>query len=214
MAIATTPASVSSVPGSTGRPAVARMPIGLVPTRRGTSRTTCRRRWSCGDRRTFWHTHRIPGWCVRRRTHWTAAVCRPESSARQRHGCPIRSSRGTATATNSRSNRRAMARASTASASRLSVIIRTSRLRSNRRASSFRRPSASSSGPRATADRLLATRLTTRKAPSATQLWGSAMVNVPTGGRKKKLSASIAATEVATATRSRDVAATSRTTSR
>ena len=38
------------------------------------------------------------------------------------------------------------------------------------------------------------------------------MVKVPTGGRKKKLKASIAAIEVATATHNRDVAATTRTT--
>ena len=94
--------------------------------------------------------------------------------------------RGTATAANDRSNRRATARAITVRASRLSVIISTSRLRSNRRASSSRRPSASAVRARATADRLLATRLTARNAKSATQLCGSAIVKVPTGGRKKK----------------------------
>ena len=40
------------------------------------------------------------------------------------------------------------------------------------------------------------------------------MVNVPTGGRKKKLKQSIATTDVATATHSRDVAATTSTISR
>ena len=40
------------------------------------------------------------------------------------------------------------------------------------------------------------------------------MTNAPTGGRKKKLKASIAAIDVVTATHSRDVAATSRTTIR
>ena len=38
------------------------------------------------------------------------------------------------------------------------------------------------------------------------------MVNVPTGGRKKKLNASIATTDVVTATQSRELAATSSTT--
>jgi hypothetical protein len=37
------------------------------------------------------------------------------------------------------------------------------------------------------------------------------MTNAPTGGRKKKLKASIAAIDVVTATHNRDVAATSRT---
>ena len=52
------------------------------------------------------------------------------------------------------------------------------------------------------------------KATSAIQFWGSAIVKVPIGGRKKKLRQSIAATEVITATRSREVAATSSTTNR
>src|SRR5206468_6649666 len=67
---------------------------------------------------------------------------------------------------------------------------------------------------RATAERLLATRLTTRNANNAIQLCGSAMTNAPTGGRKKKLKASMAAIDVVTATHNRDVAATSRTTIR
>jgi len=123
-------------------------------------------------------------------------------------------SRGSATAISSRSKRRATERARTISASGLSVIIRTSRLKSNSRASSSRRPTASWVRACATADRLLATRLTDRNANSATQLCGSAMAKWPTGGRKKKFSASIAAIDVTTATRSRDVAATTRTTSR
>src|SRR5262245_17602363 len=36
-----------------------------------------------------------------------------------------------------------------------------------------------------------------RNATSATQFWGSAMVSVPTGGKKKKLNANMAATEAA-----------------
>lgn len=39
---------------------------------------------------------------------------------------------------------------------------------------------------RATADRWPATRLTVRSANSAIQFCGSAIVSVPTGGRKKK----------------------------
>src|SRR5262249_59502152 len=74
--------------------------------------------------------------------------------------------------------------------------------------------SATAVRSRATADRLLATRLTTKNANSAIQLCGSAMTNAPTGGRKKKLKASIATIDVVTATHSRDVAATSRTTIR
>ena len=99
-------------------------------------------------------------------------------------------------------------------ASRPSVVISTSRLRSNRRASSSRRARASSVRARATAERLLATRLTARNANSATQFCGSAIVNVPTGGRKKKLKASTATIDIATATRKVETAATTRTTSR
>ena len=52
--------------------------------------------------------------------------------------------------------------------------------------------SASRARSCAAADRLLAMTATTRNANSAIQFCGSAMVNVPTGGRKKKLSVSIA----------------------
>ena len=65
---------------------------------------------------------------------------------------------------------------------------------------------------RATADRLLATRLTARNAKSATQLCGSAIVKVPTGGRKKKFRHNIATSDVMTAIARRDVAATTSTT--
>jgi hypothetical protein len=61
---------------------------------------------------------------------------------------------------------------------------------------------------------LLATRLTARKANRAIQLFGSAIVNAPTGGRKKKLKASIATTEVRTAIDRREVAATTKMTIR
>ena len=90
----------------------------------------------------------------------------------------------------------------------------TSRLKSNRRASSSRRSTASSVRVRATADRLLATRLTARNVNNAIQFCGSTIVNVPTGGRKKKLMKRTDAIDVATATRSRDVAATTSTTIR
>ena len=63
-------------------------------------------------------------------------------------------------------------------------------------------------------ERLLATRLTARNVKSATQFCGSAIVSVPTGGRKKKLKAIIAATEVVTATQSAEVAAATSTMSR
>ena len=105
-----------------------------------------------------------------------------------------------------------MDRARTESASRLSVIMSTSRLRSNSRASSSRRPIASCVRALATAERLLATRLTARKANNATQFCGSAIVNVSTGGRKKKLRQSIETMEVTTATQRREVAATTSTT--
>ena len=73
---------------------------------------------------------------------------------------------------------------------------------------------ASAARSRATADKRLATRLTARNVNSATQFCGSAIVNVWTGGRKKKLNATIAAIDVATATHKRDEAATNKTTSK
>ena len=146
IAIATTPASVSSVPASTGRPAAASRPIGFVPTRSGTSRMVPpvdRHRAMTGV-----------GAGVARRIR--AMVCAAANAFdswrrveldRPRAGLvdvPLVRRAARAMATNSRSNRRAIDRASTASASRLSVIISTSRLRSNSRASSSRRPTASS----------------------------------------------------------------------
>src|SRR5436305_1999232 len=90
----------------------------------------------------------------------------------------------------------------------------TSQLKSNKRANSSRRASASSARARATDERLLATRLTARNVTSATQFCGSAIASVPIGGRKKKLKQRSAAMDVVTATQSRDVAATTSTTSR
>src|ERR1035438_1393467 len=62
-------------------------------------------------------------------------------------------------------------------------------LRLKSRSTSRRRCFAPSASRRARSARLLATSAVTRKANNATQFWGSAMVNVPTGGRKKKLKA-------------------------
>ncbi len=135
-------------------------------------------------------------------------LCAPASNISQS------SAWGRAIATKSRSNRRASDRASTEMASRLSVITRMSRLKSNRRASSSRRPTASWVRARATAERLLATRLTARNATRATQLCGSAIVKVPIGGRKKKLKLRTATIEVTMATHRLAVAATTRTTIR
>ena len=53
-----------------------------------------------------------------------------------------------------------------------------------------------------------------RKASRATQFWGSSTVKVVTGGRKKKLNASTAASEVVTAAASPQTVAISRTASR
>src|SRR5262249_45288759 len=63
-------------------------------------------------------------------------------------------------------------------------------------------------------DRLLPTRLTARNAASATHFSGSATVNVPTGGMKKKLKQTRAATDVSAAAQNRLVAATTSTTRR
>src|ERR1039458_7602519 len=65
-------------------------------------------------------------------------------------------------------------------------------LRLKSRSTSRRRCFAPSASRRARSARLLATSAVTRKANNATQFWGSAMVNVPTGGRKKKLKAAVA----------------------
>ena len=215
IAIATTPASVSRVPASTGRPAAARRPIGLVPTRSGTSRTDLpvdRHRPVAGvGARVGVELER--GLRRRERVRQLATVQRDRARAGFVHVPVVRRAAGRWRRTRDRTGGRSTAPAPRAPRGCRSSCS-TSRLRSNSRASSSRRPTASCVRARATADRLLATRLTARKANSATQFWGSAIVNVPTGGRKKKLRQSIAATEVATATHSRDVAATTSTTSR
>ena len=139
--------------------------MGLVPTRSGTSRIV-----------TTVDLHRPvagvgPGVGVELerglgggKGRWRAPVCRAQSSP---HRPRTRPSRPRAAAqwrrTPGRTGGRSNAPASTI-ASRLSVMTSTSRLRSNRRASSSRRPTASRVPRAATADRLLATRLTARNA--------------------------------------------------
>src|SRR6478736_2671247 len=63
-------------------------------------------------------------------------------------------------------------------------------------------------------DKLLPTRLTARNAAIATQFSGSATLNEPTGGMKKKLKQRSAATDVTPAAQKRVVAATTSTTRR
>ena len=124
------------------------------------------------------------------------------------------SSTGRQIAMRDNSNRRATCRASASMAPVVSVVSRTSRVRSKSRVTSFRRAIASRARSCAAADRLLAITATTRKANKAIQFWGSAMVKVPTGGRKKKLRVNIAATDATIATRSRPIVAVPRTMSR
>ena len=106
-------------------------------------------------------------------------------------------------ATLASSNRRATWRARMSIAPAVSVVSSTSRVRSNSRVTSFRRAIASRARSCAAAERLLAMTATTRKANNAIQFCGSAIVNVPTGGRKKKLSVSIARSETTIAVLSR-----------
>ncbi len=61
---------------------------------------------------------------------------------------------------------------------------------------------------------LLAISEVVRKLNSATQFCGSAIVKVPTGGRKKKLSASAAATDATAASKNPQLLARMSTTSR
>src|SRR5437660_12601755 len=89
-----------------------------------------------------------------------------------------------------------------------------SRVRSNSRVSSCRRSMASLAFARADDDSCVATMLTTRNANRMIQLYGSASVSVPIGGRKKKLKQNIAATEVSDAVQSSATAPTNSTTSR
>src|SRR5580704_12058088 len=65
-------------------------------------------------------------------------------------------------------------------------------LRPKSRSTSRRRCLAPSASLRARSARLLATSAVTRNANKATQFWGSAIVKVPKGGRKKKLKAAVA----------------------
>ena len=78
---------------------------------------------------------------------------------------------------------------------------------------SLRRATASSARERTAVERWLASTETTRKAIRATQFSGSAIVSVPTGGRKKKLNDSIAAIDAPMATGRRARVAVPSTTS-
>ena len=86
-----------------------------------------------------------------------------------------------------------------------------SRVRSKSRVTSSRRNRASAAWRRADDDRLLATTLTPTNTNSATQFWGSAIVRVPTGGRKKKFKQTVVATARTIATRSDDSVAAAST---
>src|SRR5438128_2161412 len=112
------------------------------------------------------------------------------------------------------SKRRATCWASASIAVALSVVKSTSRVRSNRRVTSFRRAMASRARSCAAADRLLAITATTRNANKAIQFCGSAIVKVPTGGRKKKFNVSIATIDIRIAIRRRATVAAPSTTSR
>ena len=76
-------------------------------------------------------------------------------------------------------------------------INRIARLNVYRRSMSRWRSSASSVRRLAFAESRLAISDVLRKLKRATQFWGSAMVSVPTGGRKKKLKAKVAEMEAA-----------------
>ena len=199
--------------GLDGRPAAASSPIGLVPTRSGTSRIVRPSTSSSGGRRRSARRRRIRARSGRARMPRQLAACPCAIVTRPLRTCPSLAARQR-------------------NGDKLQVESAGDRSRQHRDrfpavgdhqhvAAQVEQPRqlvASSDGffvrARATADRLLATRLTARKANSATQFCGSAIVNVPTGGRKEEVEAEHRATEVATATHSRDVAATTRTTIR
>src|ERR1700676_3335038 len=73
-------------------------------------------------------------------------------------------------------------------------------LKTYNRSTSRRLRLDSSASRRTRVESWLAISEVARNAASATQFCGSAIVNVPTGGRKKKLKASMATTEVTMAT--------------
>ena len=104
---------------------------------------------SCGARRRCGRGRRTRGSArAAAKASGSAAAVQRDRVAPALEERPTRRARGSAIATNARSNRRAIDRASMAIASRLSVISSTSRLRSNSRASSSRRPTRFA-GPRA-----------------------------------------------------------------
>ena len=173
-------------------------PTAFVPCRSGTIDTSllarrhgCGRRTRAGGRRTPACRAPSPAPCSARRRRWRRPRCRPGGSA-SRDRPAGRSPPWTA-----RSDGRRVGPAPRWR-SAVSVVSSTSRVRSNRRVTSLRRAIASRARSCAAADRLLAMTATIRKANSAIQFCGSAIVKAPTGGRKKKFSVSIATTDTTT----------------
>src|SRR5438876_11899539 len=93
-------------------------------------------------------------------------------------------------------------------------IRRIARLKVYRRSTSFCRSVASRARALAFADSRLAIKDVARKLNKATQFWGSAMVKVPTGGRKKKLKTRVATIDDSAASRNPQVLAMIRTRSK
>src|SRR6266567_2618412 len=88
------------------------------------------------------------------------------------------------------------------------------RLKLYKRSTSFCRSIASTARAFAFAESRLAISEVARKLKRATQFCGSAIVNVPTGGKKKKLKTSVARTEDTAASKNPQVLAMSRMSSR
>jgi hypothetical protein len=63
-------------------------------------------------------------------------------------------------------------------------------------------------------ERRLATSAVVKKLNNATQFWGSAIVNLPTGGKKKKLKVRVAAIEARDASKNPQIVAMTNTSSR
>src|SRR5262245_37137685 len=215
IAIAATPATASRVPRSTPGATAASTPIVLMPWRNGMSDTGS----PAGD-------GPAPSAPYARACASNSRTPRVEASAFSRSASATTTgisppwymshprSAGRQTATRASSNRREMWRASASRPPVVSVVSSTSRLKSNNRVTSLRRETASRVRSRAASESLLAITATIRNAKSATQFSGSAMVNVPTGGRKKKLRTSIATIDTTIATPRRlSVAAPSTTSS-
>ena len=88
------------------------------------------------------------------------------------------------------------------------------RLKEYRRSRSLCRSIASDALALAIVDSRLAIRETAKKLNRATQFCGSATVNVPTGGKKKKLNRSVASSDDTAASRNPEVLATIRISSK